>query len=378
MKQEFHEAASSLYNSYTRKWKEDGGKILGYTCSYAPEEVIYAAGMLPCRLRGTGAASSEISDTYFGPFICSFPKCILQLAGEGTYRFLDGAVIAPGCDSMRRLDECWRKAGNEYEGTLPSFFFYMGIPHKVSEYSLRWFEEEIKKMAGSIEKHFGLSISESSLRAAIKEYNRGRSFLKRLDEIRCSEGSPVSGADAMAAVLAGHSIPRSIYNGLLEEYIDELERGGIRPAAGGKRILLAGSAADDIRLVKLIEDEGAVVVADTLCFGARFYSGLVDEGEDPITALAKRYLTHLSCPRMFGKYRERLEIIKEHALKARVQGVILQNIRFCDLHGSENGMLEKHLEALGIPCLKIERQYGPLSDTGRIRMRLNAFLEMIG
>ena len=60
-----------------------------------------------------------------------------------------------------------------------------------------------------------------------------------------------------------------------------------------------------------------------------------------------------------------------------MDGVILQNIRFCDLHGSENGLFERDLEASGTPCLRLEREYGPLIETGRIKMRIDAFLERI-
>ena len=63
--------------------------------------------------------------------------------------------------------------------------------------------------------------------------------------------------------------------------------------------------------------------------------------------------------------------------KAKVDGVILQNVRFCDLHGSENGIFERDLEAAGIPCMRLEREYGPLSETGRISMRIDAFMERI-
>jgi benzoyl-CoA reductase/2-hydroxyglutaryl-CoA dehydratase subunit BcrC/BadD/HgdB len=80
---------------------------------------------------------------------------------------------------------------------------------------------------------------------------------------------------------------------------------------------------------------------------------------------------------MFGKYKERLAILRQKIERARVDGVIMQNIRFCDLHGSENGIFERDLEAAGIPCLKLEREYGPLVETGRIRMRIEAFLERI-
>ena len=138
-----------------------------------------------------------------------------------------------------------------------------------------------------------------------------------------------------------------------------------------------GSVSDDISLIQLIEDCEAMVVAENLCFGVRHETDEVSETGDPIKALAERYLTDSVCPRMFGKYKQRLSILKEKIETAGVDGVILQNIRFCDLHGSENGLFERDLEASGTPCLRLEREYGPLIETGRIKMRIDAFLERI-
>jgi benzoyl-CoA reductase subunit C len=145
---EFSEIARTISNPHVAKWKDAGGKVIGYPCTFIPDEIIHAAGMMPFRLRGVGTTSLSIGDTYFGPVICSFPKCILQLAGQGEYNFLDGAVIVNGCDSMRRLDECWRKAGEDYAGTLPGFFHYMGAPHKITDYSIAWFEDDRRALQG--------------------------------------------------------------------------------------------------------------------------------------------------------------------------------------------------------------------------------------
>jgi hypothetical protein len=47
------------------------------------------------------------------------------------------------------------------------------------------------------------------------------------------------------------------------------------------------------------------------------------------------------------------------------------------MHGSENGLMARDLKRMGIPVLRIEREYGPLADTGRIKLRVDAFLEQI-
>jgi len=376
MMKAFHESSTILFNRHVQDWKNGGGKVVGYTCSYVPDEIFHAAGILPYRLRGIEAKEMNIGDAYFGPFICSLPKCLLQLAGEGKYHFLDGVIVTPGCDSMRRLDDCWRKAGEDRAEALPSFFFHYAVPHKTADYSLKWFIEETQRLKAAVENHFNVTISDDQLHEAIGIYNEGRLLLSRLDALRCATDVAISGADALAVVLASTTIPRKAFNELLKELITELEAAK-HPIRGRKRLMLVGSANDDIELVRLIEGDEAVVVADNLCFGARFYADLVEPEGDPIAALAKRYLFHNDCPRMFGDYKGRLNILKDKIERAAVDGVILQNIRFCDLHGSENGIFERDLEAAGIPCIRIEREYGPLVETGRIRMRIDAFLERL-
>ena len=377
MMNEFMDAAVTLDNEFVRQWKGAGKKVVGYTCSYVPDEIFHAAGILPYRIRGFGATDATIGDTYFGPFICSLPKCMLQLAGEGRFNFLDGAVITPGCDSMRRLDECWRKAGEDIEGIVPSYFFHFGVPHKFADYTVKWFTEEIVRLKESVEKHFGCGISPDKLKQSIRLYNKSRDLLDEFDAFRTADAPPLSGADSLAVIMAGTTMPRDDYIKLLDKFLGDLRKGG--GAITGKiRLMLVGSANDDVGLVKIIEGSRAIVVADNLCFGSRFHLDRVPEEGDPIDALAARYLAKNECPRMYGEYEARLAILRDKAAGARIDGVVLQNIRFCDLHGAENGLFERDLEAAGIPCLKIEREYGPLVETGRLKMRIDAFLERIG
>lgn len=373
---EFNDIAKNLSNHYVDHWKQEGKKVIGFTCSYIPEEIISAAGILPFRMRGVGATSTSIADIYYGPVNCSFPKCILQLVGEGKYNFLDGAVLMPGCDSMRRIDEGWRKAAEDSNGSFPAYHCFFGVPHKVTTYGLKWFTTETRNLATSLEKHFGVQITKSALKNAIRQYNESRDLLMKLDEFRCQETVPISGADVTAVIIASGAMPRKEYNDLLEKLLDELKHSA-SAIKGKKRLLIGGSLNDDVALIQLIESSGGVVVADTLCFGSRAYVDQVDEQEDPFVSLAQRYLTHKLCPRMFGAYKNRLEFTKERIKQANIDGVILQNIRFCDMHSNENSLFERDLEAMGIPCLKIEREYGPLADVGRIKMRVDAFIESI-
>lgn len=373
----FLDAATRIENDAITQWKQSGKKVVGYTCSYVPPEIFHAAGILPVRLRGIETEGLEIGDAYFGPFICSFPKCLLQLAGKGVFSFLDGVLITPGCDAMRRLDECWRKAGHDHQGIVPAWFEYFDVPHKTEVHGMKWFVQEIRNLVERIEHHFGVSITGNALRKSIREYNRGRRLLKAIEDLRAEEKIRVSGTDVFAATVAGTVLPREEYTRQLEEWLDDLKRR--EPLENGKkRLMVIGSISDEIDLFQLIENKtDAVVVAENLCFGIRYEGNEIPEDQDPIMSLARHYLEKSVCPRMFGKYKQRLALLKEKIERTRVEGIIMQNIRFCDLHGSENGLFERDLEAEGVPCLRIEREYGPLTETGRIKLRIDAFLERI-
>lgn len=372
-----YQAVSRVYSPPVKQWKENGGKVVATLCSLVPAEVLYAGDILPVRFRGIEAEALDVANAYFGPFICSCPKALLQMICEGKYGFIDGAVITPGCDSMRRLDDCWQKAGQDYNGIVPPFLTYLGVPHKAAPYAVDWFAEELRELIRRLEKHFQIRITEDKLRHAIRTYNHGRELSCRLQALRTQEIPAISGTDAFAVSIAGTAIPRPKYNEILESLLSDLEKTPSAVSDKSKRLMVLGSVCDETSLIKLIEDAGAVVVADNLCFGARPARDLVAETGDPVSALAHWYLEESMCPRMFGGFNQRLATITDTIEQAKVDGVILQNIRFCDLHGAENGLFAKHLKQRGIACLELEREYGPLVDKGRIKMRVDAFLERI-
>lgn len=376
MIEELIKSAKEGYNDYVKVFKDKGGKVVGYCCSFLPlGEVYHSAGMLAVRIRGNEVNSTTIGDTYFGAVICSFPKCVLQMAGEGRYRFLDGIVNSTGCDAMRRLDDCWDKAALDYPGIMPPFHYFFGVPHKSLDFNIKWFGDELREHIKAVENHFGVKISDEALRKSIKLYNEARALLRKFAVLRHGEKPLVSGLDAFAVLIAASAMPMEDYIRLLKGYISEIEKKNM--PLKGKRLMLTGSIIDNLDLIGTIEKEGAVIVADTLCFGSHFYEFDIEESGDPVEALARGYLNDLKCPRMFGQYSQREAYIKKKIKETKVDGVIMQNIRFCDMHGSENAILERVIEKEGVPCMRIEREYGTLADASRVKMRVDAFLERL-
>jgi benzoyl-CoA reductase subunit C len=370
--QELAEVSGTLENRHTDAWKREGRKIVGFVCSYMPEEILYALDILPYRITGKGVQETSHADSYLTRVNCSFARSCLELGFTGRYDFLDGAVWNNGCDHIRRCYDNWK-------AKIPFPFMYMlPVPHKISPQGREWYKGEVLKFMEAVEQHFGVKVSPEKLAGAVSTYNETRKLLRKLYDLRTVDPPPFTGAEVLTILSAGTSMPRTEYNRLLRELLEseEPDRGGAPNAR--VRLLVAGSLMDDVDFVANVEDLGATVVTDALCFGARSFWNLTDESGDVLEHLIDRYYEHPPCPRMTGAYSMRLAFLREQIERAGVEGVILQHIKFCDLHGTDNALLKRDLEKDGIPVMELERQYGPLADAGRIRTRVQAFLERIG
>ncbi|MHA1709835.1 MAG: 2-hydroxyacyl-CoA dehydratase [Candidatus Baldrarchaeia archaeon] len=117
-----------LTNPYLEEWKRKGKKIIGFICSYAPEELLYAADVLPYRIKALESVETTMGDVYLYKYHCTFCRHLLDLVIRGRYDFLDGVVFMNPCDTIRRVYEIWKKMK-----VLPFMGFVM-VPHVINEH----------------------------------------------------------------------------------------------------------------------------------------------------------------------------------------------------------------------------------------------------
>ena len=73
--------------------KNSGKKVLGYLCTYVPEEMIDASGIISYRIfKGGESPPVTSANAYFQRNMCPFPRACLGYAMNGKYDFLDGVV----------------------------------------------------------------------------------------------------------------------------------------------------------------------------------------------------------------------------------------------------------------------------------------------
>lgn len=370
--QQFSEAAATLANPALQSWKDQGGKVVGYFCSTVPEEIVTAAGMVPFRMRATGSTGTEESDAFYSSINCSFPRHCFNLALIGEFKFLDGVICVNSCDHVRRIYDNWKRF-------VPvDFIEIMSLPRKTGPDQVGWYTDELAMLKEKIEKHFGVEITDDRLWEAIKLHNETRRLQRKLYELRKQEKPPITGAETLAVMVAGTAMPKEQYNEMLRELLDELS--GLEGPGGHRaRLLIVGGILDDPAYIKVIEDQGGLVVTDSTCFGSRLtWVDVNENASDPVAALAQYYVADRpSCPRMYGEHNNRAKYVIDMCHEFNCDGVIGERLMFCDSWLVEHYMLGQDLKAVNIPFLKLDREY-LTSGIGQLRTRVQAFLETMG
>ncbi len=96
--------------------------------------------------------------------------------------------------------------------------------------------------------------------------------------------------------------------------------------------------------------------------------------EAMMDAIADRYFG-VDCA-IFTPNPDRLDHIREMAAAYNADGVIHYGLQFCQPYLMESIPVETALEEKGIPCLRIETDYGN-EDVGQLKTRIEAFVEQL-
>ena len=177
--------------------------------------------------------------------------------------------------------------------------------------------------------------------------------------------------------MASTAMPKERFNQMLKELLEDL-KGAEGITDYRARLMIVGGILDDMAFVKVIEDQGGLVVTDSLCFGSKIlWTDVEEDTADPLMALAQYHVADRPAhARMFTEYDRRAAYVRELIDEFRVDGAIFQRLTFCELWGYEQFTMLGDFKEWDVPSLSVDREY-ELNATGQLRTRVQAFLETL-
>ena len=369
--QVFEHLLENPQNSLVEQAVAQGRIPIAYSCSFIPEPLLMTDKLFPLRLHATGVAGTEIADNYLGSFICSYARSLLEFAMDDRYDLVKGWVFVHSCTHMQRL------ADNLDYLKKPVFNHVIDVPRKINEVTTTWLAEELAMLRDKLSGHFGVDMSDASIKKAIYEWNSFAQAVREIGDLRKRPAPPITGSEFHALLMASLASPKDLILPKINEFRTEIKkRPGLKDYRA--RLMVVGGHLHDPGFISLIESQGGLVVADRFCTGS--IPGLIPiegDGGDLMRTLAEHSFKKTLCPRMMESFQLRLKAIIDTVREYRVDGVVLEILKFCDLWGVDSVPLVSALRKEGIPVLKLEREYR-LSSEGQLRTRVQAFLESMG
>jgi bcr-type benzoyl-CoA reductase subunit C len=349
-------------------------KIMGTLCSYAPEELIYAAGYHPMRLFSS-KADTHLARNHLQTYCCSVVRGVLEDSLAGRLDFLHGTVFVHTCDSMQRLSDIWR-----LKGQYP-FFADVILPAKMHTPSAqKYMAAVLERCKTDLETDTGRPVTSQALSDAIRMYNRIRINLAQIYALKSRYPAVLQNKDLLALVKGSMVMDR-------QEAADHLDNVVLRlasavldvkdsPVAPEKRLILSGSVCDMPGLYDLFQDTGAAVVGDDLCTGRRWFDNLIPEDMEPMAAITQRYAQRLVCPAKHRGLHERADSLVDQARQVNADGVVFVLLKFCDPHAFDYPYLKARLDDAGIKSLVLELDDSQDSQ-GQLATRIETFIHMM-
>lgn len=375
----FEKLLDEANNELVRAGVVRGFHPIGSVCSLAPEPLLNLPGCFSVRLRAPRTGSIDIGTYYMSSLLCECCRAILERAVEGGYQFLDCIIAPDACSQMNRCVE-----NIEHLNCIEdAFVSYFDAPMKSDDTALRHYVRQMQAhVLKPLHEKLGVDISDESIRKAVEQHNQVCNILQELSEYRKEANPRITGYEFAVLCTATYCCPKELLIEKLTAVAEELKtREPDAEPAFRVKVVVAGSEIDDPSLIQLMEETGARVVADRFCFGSlpEREPIVLNSTEEALTQVCRHYLKIGKCPRYMNaeKVLERQEYVRQLVQEYHADGVIYQQMKFCDYWGYERAYASKNMrEMYGVPTLSIDRPY-VTGNSGQLRTRFQAFVESL-
>lgn len=355
-------------------YKKQGKKAIGVLPYYAPEELVYASGMVPFGVWGSNTKTISRAKEYCATFYCTIAQLALEMLLDGTMDQLDGVITPTVCDTLRPMSQNYRVA----VGKKMPVIFLAHPQNRFDSFGLQFTVDQYTHVKKELEKISGKEITNDDIQKAIKIYNESRAARRRFVKLASDHCDVITPTKRSAVLKAGWFMLKDEYTAKLNELNAELEK---LPVCNwkGTKVVTSGIICDNPKLLAAFEENHIAIAADDVAHESRAFRVDVPEDKDGMMALAKQFAAVDYEVLLYDREADqnrRGDFVVDMVKDSGAQGLVLFMQQFCDPEEMEYPYLKKALNNAGIPHIKlgIDQQ---MRDFGQAQTAIQAFADVL-
>ena len=344
--EEFGKIVSNPMNRLN-SYKAKGKKIIGCMPIYCPEELVYAADMVPFGIWGAEKEVSQAKE-YFPAFICSILQTSLEMGLKGDLDQLSGVMIPVLCDSLKCMGQNWKQGVKNVE-----FIPVIHPQNRKMEAGVEFLKTQYTKIKNKLEEISGTEITDDKLKIAIELYNEHRRVMREFVDTAAEYPHLVSPAQRSAVIKSGYFMEKPEHTKMVKELVEAINE---QPKAkwDGLRVVTTGIIADSPSILKIFEEHKIAVVADDIAHESRQFRTDVPKCDDPMEALARQLSDMEGCSVLYDPEKKRGDMIVDQVKKQGADGVVVLMTKFCDPEEYDYPIMKKSFDKNEVPSIMIE------------------------
>jgi benzoyl-CoA reductase/2-hydroxyglutaryl-CoA dehydratase subunit BcrC/BadD/HgdB len=362
--------------AYIQSKREEGGHVIGTYCGFAPLELFRAMGAVPAVLCAFSNRTISEAESVLPSNLCPLIKSSYGFIISDTCPFfgLSEAVVAETtCDGKKKMFEL-------ISDKKPMFVMDLRqMPDSVT--ARKNWAQIIRNLQAFFEDTFSVKIDDSAIESQIKDSNMKNRLLEEIFSYAAMKPSYLKWTEIYDLTFLAQPATFADIKPILDDCLNKLEmrkeKGFSIGSTDSPRVLITGCpvGGDALKVYRVVEESGGVIVAVDNCTGFKPFMGTIAEDtNDPVMALSERYMDlHCSC---MSPNDRRLSKLDELIEKYRPDMVIDVILHACHAYNIESFRVREHVKTRhGLPFLKIETDYSE-SDIKQIKTRVQALMEI--
>lgn len=354
------------------KYLAEGKKAVGIFPYYAPEEIVYAAGIVPFGVWG-GQGPIEQAKNYFPTFYYSLALRCLEMSLDGTLDGLSASMVTTLDDTLRPFSQNYKvSAGRK----IPMIFLNHG-QHRKEDFGKKYNARIFNKAKEELEKICDVKITDENLKKAFKVYNENRAEKRKFIKLAATHPQTIKASDRCYVLKSSYFMLKDEHTELLKKLNEKLEA---LPEEkwDGVKVVTSGVITDNPGLLEVFDNYKVCVVADDVAHESRALKVDIDLSiEDPMLALADQFARMdedpiLYDPDIYKRPKYVLDLVKEN----KADGCLLFMMNFNDTEEMEYPSLKQAFDAAKIPLIKMGYDQ-QMADFGQVKTQLETFKEIV-